>query len=409
MNKELLSIADKIRQSCNFLTNNDERLYDIAKSTYLYLYELEKQPNYLIRLCALIVKKHKKTTPEVLKFSKMALLETQHPDSVVYYCKSLILNKSIDDSEETIDELNEIRNLNWTNKNAKAIIDIFEACLYHSMGDYAKYTEIIKRYNDEKPVDFNPYISIPVSSVYYKEKVDFFPVTNNVIGGVRTVLPNEGTIPEYCISVSCNKKYFDDYGKYLIDSLKKLKDQFYCHISITDGVDCKIDDPRFFIVNQNIYSERNIGPISSSLRFIHALDLLEKIKVPTIVLDFDCVILGSPKELLNLDGFDVGMRILEGTLPWERYTGGMSVYLNNDSSIDVLMGIRQYLMEVITSNREQWWVDQNALEIAIRSTKAKRSVKIKNIFSEIPRCIYIPTGSKESKILQMDKAIAKSA
>lgn len=410
MNKELLSIADEIRQNCNFLTKNDEHLYNIAKSTYLYLYESDKQPNYLIRLCALIVKKYKKTTPEVLEFSKKALIETQHPDSVVYYCKSLILNKSInDDTSKITEEFNELKKLSWKNNNARTLVDIFEACFHHSLGDYAKYTEIINNFNEKKPADFNPYISIPVSSVYRKETIDFSPVTNNVIGDVRTKLPNEKIIPEYCISVSCNKKYFDDYGKYLIDSLKKLEDQFYCHISITDSVEHVIDDSRFSIINQNISSERNIGPISSSLRFIHALDLLEKLKVPVIVLDFDCVILDSPKALINLDDSDVGMRILENTLPWEKYTGGMSIYINNDNSIDVLIGIRQYLMETITSNKEQWWIDQNALEIAIRSTKIKHNLKIKNIFREIPKHIYIPTGTKESKILQMERAIAKNA
>lgn len=403
MDDNLLQIADEIRLNCNFINKSDEHLYNISKSIYLYLYELKKQPNYLIRLCALIVKKNKKTTNEVLEYSKKALLETQHPDSVVYYCKSLILNC---DKEFISSEFSELKNIEWKNINARSIVDIFEACFYHSLQDYKAYTDIINRFNDEKPAEFNPYISIPVSSVYKKEKIALGEVANNLIGSAKTVIPNHK--PDYCISVSCNKKYFDDYGDYFINSLKKLPENFYCHISITDKVEFTIDDNRFKIVNQNIQTTCNIGPISSALRFVHAHDLLKETNVPVIVLDFDCMVLNSPIPLLNLADAEVGLRILENTLPWERYTGGMSIYINNEKSIKILEGIRQYLMETISGNREQWWVDQNALEIAIRTCQLEEGVKIKNIFKEIPQYIYIPTGARESKLLQMDRLLNKN-
>lgn len=402
MNSSLLEVADGIRQGCNFLSPADEHLYSIAKSAYLYLYEQESQPNYLIRLCALIVKKHKKTTAEVLQYSKQALLETQHPDSVVYYCKSLILNS---DADHIRSEFSELKKLAWINANARSLVDVFEACFHYAQGAYGEYTSIIGRFNREKSPDFKPYISIPVSSVYHREMIEISPSDNEVIGRVRTGLPLR--VPDYCISVSCNKKYFDDYGAYLIGSLRNLTDDFYCHISITDEVDFVVDDPRFMIVSQNIRSECNVGPISSSLRFIHALDLLRSTKRPVIVLDFDCVILDSPKPLLQLDGADVGLRILENTLPWERYTGGMSIYQDNHQSVQVLEGIKQYLMETICNNREQWWVDQNALEIAVRTCLLKGGMKIKNIFRDIPKYIYIPTGSRDSKLAQMDRVLPR--
>lgn len=400
MSASLLKIADDIRQNCNFINKSDEYLYDISRSIYLYLYELERQPNYLIRLCSLIVKKNKRTTSEVLEYSRKALLETQHPDAVVYYCKALILNSSAGD---VVSGFSELKGIDWKDSDVRAVVGIFEACFYYGLGDYKSYTDIIRRFNSEKSPGFNPYISIPVSSVYNKEVIDIRPVVNDVIGGVSTALPD--SVPDYCISVSCNKKYFDDYGGYLISSLQRLADIFYCHISIADEVDFSIDDARFKLVNQNIDAESNIGPISSSLRFIHALDLLESTKVPVIVLDFDCVILSSPKPLLRLDGADVGLRILENTLPWERYTGGMSIYLDNKGAREILKGIRQYLMETISNDREQWWVDQNALEIAVRTCSLKYSVRTKNIFREIPQYIYIPTGTKESKLIQMGRVL----
>lgn len=402
MRESLLEVADEIRKNCNFLNRSDEYLYSISRSIYLYLYELEKQPNYLIRLCALIVKKNKKTTSEVLEYSKKALLESQHPDAVVYYCKSLVLNSSV---EDVVSGFSEIKSVDWKSVDARSVVDIFEACFYYGMGDYRSYTELINKFNSEKSSGFNPYISIPASSVYCKEIIEIRAVTNDVIGGVTTGLPD--FVPDYCISVSCNKKYFDDYGVYLISSLKKLPDNFYCHISITDKIDFVIGDSRFKLVNQNIESKCNIGPISSSLRFVHALELLNVVKVPVIVLDFDCVVLDSPKSMLQLGGADVGLRILENTLPWERYTGGMSIYLDNEKSRAILEGIRQYLMETISNSREQWWVDQNALEIAVRTCQLRGGVKIKNIFREIPRFIYIPTGSKDSKLMQMDRALNK--
>ncbi|WP_152226227.1 hypothetical protein [Pseudomonas sp. SCB32] len=400
MNESLLKIADDIRQSCNFINKSDEYLYGISKSIYLYLYEVEKKSNYLIRLCALIVKKNKKTTSEVLEYSKKALVETQHPDAVVYYCKALVLNS---DASDIVSGFSELKGIDWKDTDVRSVVGIFEACFYYGLGDYKAYTEIIKKFNNEKSPKFNPYISIPVSSVYGKETIDIEPVVNDVIGSVRTELP--GGTPDYCISVSCNKKYFDDYGSYLISSLQRLADNFYCHISITDEVGFSIEDARFKIVNQNIGLVCNVGPVSSSLRFIHALDLLDAVKVPVIVLDFDCVILDSPKPLLRLEGADVGLRILENTLPWERYTGGMSIYLDNKESREILKGVRQYLMETISDDREQWWVDQNALEIAVRTCRLKYDVRIKNIFREIPRYIYIPTGTKEGKLMQMDRVL----
>lgn len=404
MNSELLKIADDIRQNCNFIIKSDEHLYNISKHIYQYLYETHKQPNYLIKLCALIVKKNKKATTEVLEYSKIALLETQHPDSVVYYCKSLLLNKDKEkDKEYLLNAFLELKNIEWESNNTRTIVDIFEACFYHSLCDYKFYTKTINKFNREKPVDFNPYISIPVSSVYYKEVIEISPVKNDVIGQVTTSYPNIGAALDYCISVSCDKKYFDIYGNYLINSLKKLSDNFYCHISITDNVDSIVDDARFAIINQNISSMCNIGPISSSLRFIHALDLLKYTKTPVIVLDFDCVVMSSLKPLLELGDADVGLRILENSLPWEKYTGGMSIYLENDKSKEILEGVNQYLLETISNCREQWWIDQNALEIAIRSSQLKDHLKIKNIFKEITKYIYLPTGTRESKLLQMNK------
>lgn len=345
----------------------------------------------------------------MLEYAKKALLEAQHPDSVVYYCKALILNKDIDNYiEHVTNEFSMLKNLKWKNTNTRTLIDIFEACFYHSLCDYKSYTEIIKKFNNEKPADFNPYISIPVSSVYHKEKIEISSVKNDVIGQINTLYPKDGIVPDYCISVSCNKKYFDDYSELLINSLKKLTDNFYCHISITDSVNCIIDDSRFSIVNQNISSTCNIGPISSSLRFMHALDLLNNIKVPVIVMDFDCVVFNSPKPILELGDAEVGLRILENTLPWEKYTGGMSIYLDNRKSRDILEGIRQYLMETISNGREQWWIDQNALETAIRSCQIKDELIIKNIFREMPKYIFMPTGSRESKLLQMERVLNKN-
>ena len=126
--KSLISIADEIRLNCNFLEKYDDNLVDVAKSIYIYIYEKTGEPNYLIRICNLLVKRNKRTTPEVLEYAKKALIESQHPDAVVYYGKSLILNEEY---SAALLELNNLKKLSWNNENAKLLIDVFEGCLYY--------------------------------------------------------------------------------------------------------------------------------------------------------------------------------------------------------------------------------------------------------------------------------------
>ena len=244
-----------------------------------------------------------------------------------------------------------------------------------------------------------------MSSVYTKEKVEHSDSSNDVLGDLNTAQARSGI--DYCISVSCNSDYYRAYGYYFVESLKRLSDKFHCHISITDSLGVEIDDERFSISCQNISITDNVGPISSALRFIHALDMLDNSKVPVIVLDFDCVFLKSLKPLIeSVKEYDIGLRILNNVLPWETYTGGMSIYNYSEHAIYFLKSIKQYLFEVVCLEKAQWWVDQNALEVAVRTSVIDGGAQIKNIFKDIPSHIYIPTGAKESKISQMENALA---
>ena len=52
-----------------------------------------------------------------------------------------------------------------------------------------------------------------------------------------------------------------------------------------------------------------------------------------------------------------------------------------------------YFSNVLLDDQKQWWIDQNALECAMRFT----NIKYINIINELHHYIFIPTGSMEAK------------
>jgi len=209
---------------------------------------------------------------------------------------------------------------------------------------------------------------------------------------------------DYVISASCDSKYFEMYGHTFIESAKKMKGNFHCHISITDSIEPVSIDERFSVICQNISTEDNLGPVSSALRYIHAYDLLVQSGVPVVTVDFDIVFKNDLGGLIaGVSDSDAGLRYLANVLPWEAITAGFSIFNYTGAAKSFLDMMRVYFFNVLKPGISQWWVDQNALECAARFTKGKFSGV--NIFGEIGRYAVIPTGSVEAKLARLRAAL----
>lgn len=401
----LKAFVDSVINQCNFLQKEDQHLFESAKSALLFLWERDNNPHFLIRLCVLYVKRYKRATPEVLEYSRMAVQRSSHPDAVVYFGKSLVINSEPDEAITKIEELK--REMVNSSNDILMLLDIFKACAYYKKGDYRQFINLISDFNEKKSESFKPYISIPVATIFSDDLSlnSVVPESSSIVGKVTTKIHSEAN-PSYVISVSCDSNYFELYGKFFIESLARINENFYCHISITDNINYVSEDSRFVIVNQNLNLENNLGPVSSCLRFVHARELLSAFGCPIVVLDFDCVFKTSIKPLIDkANGFHCGLRILGNVLPWEKYTGGMSIWFDNEYCKNVLENVYKFLSIKLKDDTPQWWIDQNALEAAFRLIVNDEKFQVFDAFKEIPKYMHIPTGSVEGKLQQLSSVV----
>lgn len=395
LDQKMVGFVNELSKNVHFLQPKEKRLYLAIESIYMFLYEKTGDWQNLLKICAVHKKCFKKLGVDIIDIAFEALKAGSHPDSVVYFGISVVNNLGRD---QALIRLREAELL-VKNENARSLLKIFEAAILWKSGDYSGYVEALNNFCENKKEDFNPYISIPVSTAWRSVNPPFEVVNEDFpeINSLKTQLPNYR--PDYIISVSCDSVYFDKYSKFFIKSLASIESKFYCHISISDSVDFDIPDERVSIVNQNLKSDSNIGPISSALRFLHAYDLMSSLDVPVIVLDFDVYVKKDFKHLIETRvNEDLFLRRLGDVMPWEKITAGFGVYFKTEKSLGFLKVINNFLFNTLKKDISQWWVDQNALECASRFVE---DCHYKNVMNIINDYVFIPTGSYESKIIQI--------
>lgn len=401
----LLEVTNRLSGKTNFLDGDDHYLFEAYKNIYYFIWLKTGDSRRLFQICSLYTKRYKRAHPDIIKYASIAMKSDGHPDSVVYYGKSVV---NCLEKEDALEKIKEARIILSNKSESENILNIFEGALHWKDGKMHDYVNCIKRFLDGKRVEFNPYISIPVSTVWIEGAAPENPGDSSELFGKKINTKTECGSPEYIISVSCDSKYFSLYGEIFINSLRQIKDNFYCHISITDAVAFNANDNRFSIVNQGICANDNVGPISSALRYVHAFDLLQANDVPVVVMDIDTGFKRSIKPLLErCDDFDVGLRMLKNVLPWEEITAGFGVFNKTPKSRDFLSIARAYLLRTLKSGNQQWWVDQNALECASRFMRD--NISIFGLINFLPEYVVIPTGSHESKALQLIRGLNSSA
>lgn len=398
--KLISSFVNEINKDIHFLNKHEDHIFDSLKSLHLYLFEETNQWQYLTKLAALYNKRYKKITPEIKELSMKSIVAGENTDAVVYYCLAVVNNELPENARL---EINNLKNI-LKNSDNKVLLYVFIAITYWKEGNYAEYVNYLILFKNKKPDTFNPYITIPVSTAWLYSSPPTLPISDEIalksLANLKIINPLYQ--PDYIISVSCDSNYFLIYGKYFIKSLEKLNDNFFCHISVTDQIDHTPSDKRIVISNQKINSKNNIGPISSSLRYLHAYEYINSHNCPIVIMDFDSVITRDLSHLINkYKNKDYLLRILGESLPWQKITAGFGVFYPKLESIKFLSIVRNFLLKSISADQQQWWIDQNALECSRRFCNESDVI---NIMKEIPAYATIPTGTEDSKLVQMKKA-----
>lgn len=391
-------LAQAIAKSLKFFDDSENHLYDACEGLFRFVWNKNADVRGVLALCALNERKNKVPTLDLLDLIFDAATKDGHPDTIVYYCLCAMRNMAV---EEALARITTLRPF-LVNKNSIDLISFFEACAKWSVGDFNGYREGIAGYFAHKSADFNPYMAIPASTVWLDEARPS-AIESEMLGNLETRVPQHHV--DYIISASCDSKYFDLYAETFIESAKRMPGNFYCHISITDSVEPVEVDERFSVVCQNISTGKNLGPVSSALRYIHACDLLVNSQVPVVTVDFDVAFKRDLGELVDsMSNADAGLRCLANVLPWEAITAGFSIFNQTAAARSFLETMRAYFMQMLKAGDGQWWVDQNALECASRF--AGDEFNGENIFSRLDQYVSIPTGSVEYKLARLRAALS---
>lgn len=371
---------------------------------------------YLLKICSVVKSWNKVFNEETLLASKILLERSERTDAVIYYCFSILSVFSWDDAELRINklfnDLNDVNNLN--------ICRVFKSIFAYESENFDEYCEYIKNVLHFKNPDFDHYIFTPLNTVYTKNSVNSVvkSAVKNKLFGCKIDL-NSFSIEnkfDYIISLSCDKNYFDMYSEFILNTIQsKCKNQAV-FIFLTNGdykyyaeKTAKYDNVYCF-VNNNI-SDVNRGPVSSVLRYYYSYDLLRKFKKPVLVLDFDSVIFNDFSSILNdLKGYDIGSRVLrKGVLPWEKYTGGFTIFNPTNLSIQLCLELKYLTEKTLKNDKVQWWVDQNLLEASIRQMKyRKTNIRILNTIALRDKYVKMPVGSSDTKKILMKKLYDES-
>ncbi|MDH1336344.1 hypothetical protein N5D77_19705 [Comamonas thiooxydans] len=352
---------------------------------------------------------------EILNAAITAFERRESLEAFIYICRGLLYNNEAKVAVRLIaDYQSKCSDLQISN-----VGNIFRSFVEYDSGNYEEYLKLIKDFRKNKKSDFDPYIAIPVSTVYtesvYADSLYSKENVSLVNCELHVAAMNVNNI-EYIVSVSCDQKYFSEYAKYLVKSFtKNCSAEAALHLSIVDGDSEKIESSlrewgatNVYFAIQNISAGDNVGPIASLTRFSHIFQLLSEHKLPVFVLDLDTVIKKPLASMIyDFPGVDICSRILgKGVAPWEKYTGGFSLFKPTRLATEVAKNISYVAGLICTTERKQWWIDQNCFEAGIRSVlQAGGNLKIENISNVRDTYCMMPVGSGDSKKYNLETAL----
>ena len=331
-------------------------------------------------------------------------------DAFVYACRGIAFNNKPGRAIPLLEELGR----STRDKQLANLTNLFIGICQYDRGDFYDYEDSIQLFLENKDSDFQPYISVPATTVYLPmmtmdENFEFPSID----------LPDlKHNTPSYVISVSCDVSYFTTYGKYLCESFIKQSDEnsLLCIAIIKNNGESNEayvkwqSHKKINIVEIDFDFGANFRPVSSIVRYLRVKDLLTRFGCPVVVMDLDAVILSDLNQIIAMtSGFDIGSRILaEGVAPWEKYTGGFTIFQPTDIAEMIATSIIDCFHSVYNPNHEQWWIDQNCFEGSIRVVKKSgQRVRIQQLMNVRDEYVSMPTGPTEAKLHYLDLAFKK--
>lgn len=396
----------------NIYTTEDKENYE-KNLNLLWILSILKSSDttYLLKICSIVKSWLKVFNNETLLASREALRRNERADAVIYFCLSVIATYQWDEGESIIKGLQ----LTLKNSNNINICNVFIALYEFENSDFDSYCQHIEYVKNNRDKNHNHYIFTPIKTVYTfnrSEKINSIKIKNNILN--NTILihdKNNKKDNEYIISLSCNRMYFDLYNKYILDTLDKYCQNYKVVIFFSDGEESYYREKLSSYPNVDFYTLRNIdsiniGPISSLLRYYYVYDLLIKYNLPVFVFDLDSIVVDDLSGFINLAyGYDISSRILKrGVLPWEKYTGGFTLFYPTEISIQLSLEIKYITESMVVNDYPQWWIDQNIIEGAIRQIKYQgMNIKIHNALNYRDNFIRMPVGETETKKYLLDE------
>jgi len=347
---------------------------------------------------------------KIFSSAKSALARKDTLEGFIYFCHGALYNCSLEEASifissiiEEIDS-NEITSIGY----------IFLAIIEYEKGDYEGYEYLIQRYRETKGGS-ETYITIPVSTVYLPKDKQVEPRNNlESINLTNQLLEKFDT--KYIVSISCDSGYFYQYAEYFVRSFyMKCSNDAMLVINILGGKDleiiAKVNEWASSSVTLNfvdIATGENKEPTASLIRYLCVNELLRKFDVPVLTLDVDCVIKKNFSAMIDeFEGSDLCSRILGGhPAPWEKYTGGFTIFYPTVNSKKVSQAIIDSAIHVWTDKKKQWWIDQNCIEAGIRAVNRLdgSTLKVTNVFQFRDVYCDMPVGPANAKLKFLEKS-----
>ncbi|MFM4704986.1 hypothetical protein [Aeromonas bivalvium] len=365
----------------------------------------------LLKACSMIKLWNNSYTLELLECAQRAFDIRESVEAFIYLCRGIITHKTLDQAYFEISDIC----CNSVSNNINSLGKVFLAIVSYENGKYSEYESLINDFNNSSYEGEKPYIAIPTSTVFTEDLVCDNYILQNVYDGHPIKCDFIDGEWKYIVSTSVDMKYFLRYGEYIVRSFSMTcADDASMHISVLNGdidvISQKLKEwgGRSISVSiQEIDTKENIGPIASLLRFSHIYELINRFKIPVVVLDFDCVIKKSFTDLVLRSEYDVASRVLgQNVAPWEKYTGGFAIFNYTESSVDVAKNIALAAETLVKTNKCQWWIDQNCFEAGIRMAKKNNvKVNIENIYNIRDQYCVMPVGNGDSKLHVLTNAL----
>lgn len=177
------------------------------------------------------------------------------------------------------------------------------------------------------------------------------------------------------VLISCDIKYYEKFSYGFLKSGKRLNGNYIFVFLVVDGVENKCLSDGVYVCTLPDSQFLKKPALYASARFLVARSLIEHIGSRVFIFDIDFEfndrIIDDLFLLEKLD-FDIGLcfnRKYRALVPWSSIPAAVAVFENNVKSHFFLSVFYWYFSRVWTSERSNWWIDQNALFFAYKITR----------------------------------------